>query len=538
MSRIEHQSLKYNDLFSDFSRGLIKIPQFQRAFVWDKEQTANLIDSIIKGFPIGTFTFWQTDEDLGHFRDIGNATLEPATGRSASYVLDGQQRIISLYSVRTKGYRDISIDLDRDIKPDDPEPVVSLLSSSNGKSISVYDLLESPFGKLCQQHPDFVDKMEHYKTRLTGYVFPIIFISYASIDVACEIFTRINTGGTELTLFEIMVAKTYDEKQNFNLRERYDDLIDGEGTSKNLKHADFEKISSQTILQCVAAALCGKVGRKEILQLDKSKFITNWELVKKGIFAAVDYFQTNLNIKGDRLLPYEHLLILFSYFFIKNGNPPDSNQDKWLKQYFWWAALSQRFGHTTSVRVEEDLGIMKNILASTPPSYQGKEVSLNLEDLKQARFRVNDGFSRAILCVYAACKPKSFNSHDKEVKLDNSWLLFRTSKNYHHFFPRSYLKGANVTDWLANSILNITFVDDYLNKVVIRAKSPSEYMRGFKEENPNIDDTMKTHLIDDLDTYGIWDNDYETFINRRGERVLEELDKRLGQAGNVRGEAP
>ena len=44
MPRIDHQALKYNDLFSDFNRGLIKIPQFQRDFVWSKEQTANLID--------------------------------------------------------------------------------------------------------------------------------------------------------------------------------------------------------------------------------------------------------------------------------------------------------------------------------------------------------------------------------------------------------------------------------------------------------------------------------------------------------------
>ena len=108
MARIEHQSLKYGDLFSDLGRGLIKIPQFQRDFVWSKEQTANLIDSIIKGFPIGTFVFWKTTEELGHVRDIGNVTLEPATGRSDSYILDGQQRIVSLYLVRTIDYRDIA----------------------------------------------------------------------------------------------------------------------------------------------------------------------------------------------------------------------------------------------------------------------------------------------------------------------------------------------------------------------------------------------------------------------------------------------
>jgi hypothetical protein len=38
---------------------------------------------------------------------------------------------------------------------------------------------------------------------------------------------------------------------------------------------------------------------------------------------------------------------------------------------------------------------------------------------------------------------------------------------------------------------------------------------------------MKTHLIDDMNDYGIWENDYEQFIEFRGERVLDELKNRL-----------
>ena len=59
MPRIQPESVRFADLFSDISRGRIQIPQFQRNFVWSKEQTADLIDSIVKGFPIGTFIFWK-----------------------------------------------------------------------------------------------------------------------------------------------------------------------------------------------------------------------------------------------------------------------------------------------------------------------------------------------------------------------------------------------------------------------------------------------------------------------------------------------
>ena len=544
MPRIDPGSIGYERLYSDVEIGRIKIPQFQRDFVWSKEQTANLIDSIIKGFPIGTFIFWQTTEQLRHVRDIGNATLPPTpSGESTSYILDGQQRIASLYAVhkglqdQTIDYRDISIDL-RDLDPDDDEPIVIPTPLSNGTSISVHALLNCRVSELYRVYgANLIDKIEEYSDKLKVYNFPTVVISDYPIDIACEIFTRINTEGTALTLFEIMVAKTYDEQQNFDLAREYELLIDDNGASKDLKNANFDTISPSTILQCIAADICRKVRGKDILKLDKTEFIEKWQSVKDGIFAAVDYFRRYLSIPVSRLLPYENLLIPFTYFFIrKNGNQPDSDQDKWLKQYFWWASLSRRFGVSTNSRIEEDLKRMDNILTNTPPSYSVK-VSLNLEDLKSAEFRTSDAFCKAILCLYTYFEPRCFKSNSK-VLLDNSWLLRINSKNYHHFFPRGYLDKTPVSDQYANSILNITLIDDNLNKRTIRARPPSEYMREFADQNCEIDSTMKTHLIDDLDAYGIWDDDYDTFIECRGERVLEELEKRLDQTGNVKREAP
>jgi hypothetical protein len=70
MKQPENQSKKYSALFNDIDGGKIKVPQFQRDFVWYKAQTAKLIDSILKGFPIGTFILWKTKERLRHMRNI------------------------------------------------------------------------------------------------------------------------------------------------------------------------------------------------------------------------------------------------------------------------------------------------------------------------------------------------------------------------------------------------------------------------------------------------------------------------------------
>jgi len=101
MLQPENQPKKYQHLFTGIETGKLRIPQFQREFVWSKEQTAKLIDSIIKGYPIGTFIFWETKESLPTVKNIGNAKLpEPKTGEAVLYVLDGQQRITSLYAVQ------------------------------------------------------------------------------------------------------------------------------------------------------------------------------------------------------------------------------------------------------------------------------------------------------------------------------------------------------------------------------------------------------------------------------------------------------
>lgn len=81
---------KYSRLLIKIKTGQIKIPQFQLQFVWGIQASAKLIDSIIKGYPIGTFIFWSTNERLRAVRNIRNIVLlEPEDGEFVNYVSDG-----------------------------------------------------------------------------------------------------------------------------------------------------------------------------------------------------------------------------------------------------------------------------------------------------------------------------------------------------------------------------------------------------------------------------------------------------------------
>src|SRR3954471_6983002 len=137
----DNHNKKYEALFVEIDAGQIKLPRFQRDFVWDKEQSAKLIDSILKGFPIGTFIFWKTKEELRSYKEVGNHKLpETPKGDYVQYILDGQQRITSLYAIR-KGiriskdgkeidYKDIFIDLDYDADNDEQ---IAVTEQMNGR---------------------------------------------------------------------------------------------------------------------------------------------------------------------------------------------------------------------------------------------------------------------------------------------------------------------------------------------------------------------------------------------------------------------
>ena len=232
-----------------------------------------------------------------------------------------------------------------------------------------------------------------------------------------------------------------------------------------------------------------------------------------------------MRIPVSRLLPYSALLVPLTYFFVRNPKPTPSQRKK-LREYFWWASLSRRFSRSVDTGLTADRRRMDLILRDKAPSYRGESVEVKRDDLIYQEFSTGEAWCKALLCLYCYYRPRSFDNHE-EVTVDNSWLQRIDSRNYHHFFPRSYLRSQGVEDWYANSIMNITIVDDYLNKRKIRAKAPSAYIGEFSQENRKIGETMRTHLIEDLKEYGVYEDDYDRFLEKRARAVLRKLRKRL-----------
>ena len=528
-------SKKYSELINDIERGIIKIPKFQREFVWSIDKTAELLDSILKGYPIGTFILWQTDERINDIKKIGNLELpETPDGTKVQYVLDGQQRITSLFAAylgaqiqktgekKVTDYSGIVVNLDKNLDENNDQVITA--EPTGEKYISLSDVLNFNYSKARELSGEFSEDelglIDAYSTAFKTYVFSTVVLRKEDIDSAIEVFTRINTGGQTLTLFEIMSAKTYDEEQNFDMQEKWETFI------RELEDIKYESVSSTVVLNLLSLVLSRtkECKRKTILALDKQDIIDKWEDAISVLKDSIDYFQTTYRIPVSQLLPYDALLVPFAYFFFRNKEEPDSDQRKFLEEFFWRISLSHRYSSSTESKLAQDIKRIDQILNNQRPDYSEIKVDLDSpKTLIDTNFSAGNSYCKAVLCLLAYQEPKDFQDNGTVI-LDNSWLKIASSKNYHHFFPKKYLEKNEIAN--SNSLVNITFVSDRLNKSTIRARAPSSYIGDFSAENSHINTALNSHFID-IKGFGIEDDDYDMFLNKRAERIFAELKARI-----------
>ncbi len=455
-------------------------------------------------------------------------------GNQVQYVLDGQQRITSLFAaylgarIQKTGektitdYHKIFVNLDRDISENDGQVITA--ETTGMKNISLSVVLNFNYGIAKELSNEFsedeLDTISAYSTAFKTYEFSTVVLRKEDIDSAIEVFTRINTSGQTLTLFEIMSAKTYDEEQGFDMQAKWEAFI------KELKDIRYEGISSTVILSLLSLVLSRtkECKRKTILALDKQAIINKWDAAISALKDSIDYFRTTYRIPVSQILPYDALLASFAYFFILNEGKPGPTQRKYLEEFFWRMSLSYRYSSSAESRLAQDIRRIDLILKDERPDYSDINVYLDSpQSLIDANFSAGNSYCKAVLCLLAYQEPKNFQDNGKVI-LDNSWLKRANSKNYHHFFPKKYLKNKGLSN--GDSLVNITFVSDHLNKRIIRARAPSSYIGDFKDENSNINKALNSHFID-LNGFGIESDDYNIFLKARSKRIFDELKARI-----------
>jgi hypothetical protein len=312
-------------------------------------------------------------------------------------------------------------------------------------TIGLQELMKAEFS------PAQIGRIDTYRLRIQTYQFPTVEIVDASLAVATEIFTRLNVGGKSLSVFEIMVAKTWDDARKFDLNDKVEVL------TKDLARSGYGGIDPTILMQNNAALILKSIKSADILAMNKFDFIDGWDKSCIAMKQAVDFCRSNLKIPVRALLPYQRTLIPLSYYFFKAQNDPVGIAKKRLIDLFFRIGLSERYSGSTETKLSQDLRNIDLIIDNKECLYDfGIDTSADFIQ-RNGFFRAGKAYIKTLLCVLAAFSPKDFSTGG-EVILDNALLKQKNSRNYHHFFPTAQFGNKFISKLEPNHIGNITLV--------------------------------------------------------------------------------
>ena len=469
----ETANVRLNTLVERIGSGDIKLPAFQRGFVWEPDQILRLLDSIYQGFPIGSILLWRTNEHLSSERNIGGFELpDTATGYPVNYLLDGQQRLTSLYAVfrpheeaqdkePAEAFNVAFVPETEEFVPAGEAPVASI---NLARVLDVQKMI-TELGRFEDQDRKMI---AHLQDTFKDYEVPVVTIAEKEHREVCDIFERINSMGTPLTTMELLTAWTWSE--SFDLRVRLG-VLQGE-----IEEAGFGFIENRTLLQCVAALSSGEISTQSIVDVEPNDIVGSIESLQQGLRGAVDFFGKELSIWSLDFLPFPVQLIPLVWFY-SHEPKPNSRQLRLLKRWFWRSSFALRYAQGTNRNVAADILGMGQVLRGDDDAF-----SL-LPALVESKFfvrtwAIRSAAAKAHACLLAQQVPRSLLSG---VTLDLGEVLSRyNAREFHHIFPRAMLRAEGVPPRQADVLANICMVTAADNKKIGK-RSPREYFQDIPE---------------------------------------------------------
>lgn len=526
-------------LMNQMSQGQLQVPRFQREFVWPIAKTRKLLDSMFKEYPIGTFFFWQApQENADLFREMPELRIpKPTSGSQVSFILDGQQRLTSLFvtihgmTVSGRDYSRVCIDLeqaalyeagdsddegDQDDSDQSEARIFVHRQPDNRRWIALKDLLQHNNYEIYDQIPkEWRPVFQKATTRLRGYPLSVVWVKDQGLDEVVDIFQRINQGGKRLSRYDLVCANLWEP--NFDFRSeviRFNESLEKQG---------FGAIDGTVITQAFSLAIQDICTTPAELKMKTPDVRKVWDEVLSAIRLAVDFVKANFGVDRYEFLPYRGTLPVLAYFFYHAPKSAITAQQRdVLWQWFWRVTLSERYGTTTPSRMAEDAKKLKGMLAGEAVSFDYVSTATPEEVERTSMTATSSALRNAVLCLLTMRQPRNFKDGSK-INLKNDFFSDLKQPERHHIFPAAYLRGQGILAKDVHRVANFCFIPADLNKE-ISAKAPADYMAAYQTNNPHFAEDIATHLIPIDSNSPVWTNDFDAYIKARSIVLSEALN--------------
>ena len=409
--------------------GKIRVPRFQRAFVWKQPDLSALLDSVLRGFPIGSILVWDTDKDIESSPCIGPVEVSSRPDGMVGYILDGQQRVSTLAGTLrlTDGTHSIVdqidwrvyYDLDEQAFVDHRKAAKDAVGGHRGPAMDpdpryfpVRSLLNTAgFFEACRRIQEQVDgeHRQHWldeADRLAGafrdYQLPLISIREADLESAVTVFARLNRTGRKMAEDELVSALTYQEGE-FHLASMLDEF------KAELKKKGFGGLDRVFLLRSVLAALDLDIYAKDWADLMvkpavRERLPEGFEAAKHGIGVALGMLH-DLGVTSDRLLPYGLQLVLLGEFH-RICPRPEAETVELLRRWFWVTSFTGWFGGVNSAQAKRALEEIRSLARGTSDTFNVVDPDAPAQPFPD-RFDGRSARVRAFLLYLASLRPRS-----------------------------------------------------------------------------------------------------------------------------------
>lgn len=333
------------DVLTMMAKGRLLMPDFQRKYVWGKEQICELFDSIYKGFPIGSVLLWAPEDNVALISSeyIGEHIVEASS--DAFYIIDGQQRLTTFFMClyESEASHDPKWNVYFDLKNEkfihlnnkktDVKPYYLELRKVRSTSTFLRESI-----RIQQENDDdlLLIRAQNLLDRITKYRLATTELRGGGLEQAIDIFTRLNKEGMKVSEWDYVraLSKKSDSTQLNLLLDGVEDILHKYNFSSST-----DKSVNLKIIQTAFNFPIYDSGWKLVSdKINKVQKVDEIDLVLIALERTIIFSRDDLAIYNISHYPYANQVYMIFGYFLHNTHSSDLKR---LQNEFYYTALRE-----------------------------------------------------------------------------------------------------------------------------------------------------------------------------------------------------
>ncbi len=469
-----------------------------------------------------------------HFYFDIRAALDPTVARSDAVIAVPEDRII-----RENFGRDVKLDLTCEEHEFDALyfPIDRIFDENRWQISAAQWMAQDPIGRQDKwaKINDFAEKIVN---NFTSYQVPVIKLGKDTSRAAvCLVFEKVNTGGKPLDAFELVTAMYASDE--FHLRDdwkaRRERLITQKVLSK-IEPVEFLQAISllytkqrrQEALDAGLEPPAISATRNSLLQVPLAAYKRWADKVEAGYVAAGKFLHAQ-KIFNSRDLPYQTQLVPLAAILAELGVAweNDAVRQK-LAKWYWSGVFGELYGSAVESRFALDIRDFGVWVKGGAEPQTVQRSTFEEKRLRTLRSRLSAAYKgvHALLMKSGAEDFKTGQAYDQAV-------FFDENVDIHHIFPEAWCKSRKIEPAVYNSIVNKTPLASSTNRM-LGGVAPSSYLGRLtkgNESNPALSSDRLSAILrsHEIDEALLVSDDFDAFMDHRRDRLLSMIEAAMGK---------